>query len=54
MTIGNEVVPNLVGVDIGCGMETVVIKANAPYAKDFDPVRLDEIIHAHIPGRMGA
>jgi len=52
MTIKNKIVPNLVGVDIGCGMETVVIKADTQYAKDFDPVRLDEIIHAHIPSGM--
>ena len=25
MTIGDKIVPNLVGVDIGCGMETVRI-----------------------------
>jgi len=52
MTIKNKIVPNLVGVDIGCGMETVVIKADTQYAKDFDPVRLDEIIHANIPSGM--
>jgi RNA-splicing ligase RtcB len=52
MTIGDKIVPNLVGVDIGCGMETIVIKANEPCAKDFDPARLDEIIYAHIPSGM--
>ena len=26
MTIGDRVVPNLVGVDIGCGMETVMLR----------------------------
>ena len=26
MTIGDAVVPNMVGVDIGCGMETVRLK----------------------------
>jgi len=52
MTIDNKIVPNLVGVDIGCGMETVVIKADTTNAKEFDPVRLDEIIHAHIPSGM--
>jgi RNA-splicing ligase RtcB len=52
MTIGTKIVPNLVGVDIGCGMETVVIKAGELNAKDFDPVRLDEIIHARIPSGM--
>ena len=49
MTVGNVIVPNLVGVDIGCGMETIIIKENEPYSKNFDPVRLDKIIHAHIP-----
>jgi len=52
MTIGNKIVPNLVGVDIGCGMETVVIKTDEPYAKEFDPVRLDKIIYSHIPSGM--
>ncbi|MDR0568824.1 MAG: RtcB family protein [Spirochaetaceae bacterium] len=52
MTIKDKVVPNLVGVDIGCGMETVIIPADDPAAKAFDPVRLDEIIHAHIPSGM--
>ena len=28
MTISDKVVPNLVGVDIGCGMEVVFIKKN--------------------------
>ena len=26
MTVGNVIVPNLVGVDIGCGMETIIYK----------------------------
>ena len=52
MTIGDKIVPNLVGVDIGCGMETVIIKANEFPAKNFDPVRLDKIIYANIPGGM--
>ena len=52
MTIENKIVPNLVGVDIGCGMETVIIKADEPCAKNFDPVLLDKIIHSHIPGGM--
>jgi len=52
MTISDKIVPNLVGVDIGCGMETVVIKADIPNAKDFDPVRLDKIIYSQIPSGM--
>lgn len=49
MTIVDKIVPNWVGVDIGCGMETVVIKASETVAKTFDPKRLDEIIYANIP-----
>ena len=30
MTIKDKVVPNLVGVDIGCGMETAKIKESNP------------------------
>lgn len=52
MTIGNKIVPNLVGVDIGCGMEAVIIKANELQARNFDPVLLDEIIYANIPSGM--
>jgi len=49
MTIEDKIVPNLVGVDIGCGMETVIIKADIQNAKDFDPIKLDEIIHTYFP-----
>lgn len=52
MTIGNKIVPNLVGVDIGCGMETVIIKACESQAKNFDPVQLDKIIYANIQSGM--
>lgn len=44
MTIGDHVVPNLVGVDIGCGMETVKLRdrrINLP--------ELDSFIHQNIP-----
>ncbi len=44
MTIANMVVPNLVGVDIGCGMETVVLEDN-----DVALPKLDEIVHLSIP-----
>lgn len=44
MTITDKIVPNLVGVDIGCGMETVRIKE-----KDLDVKKLDEIINKYIP-----
>lgn len=45
MTISDKVVPNLVGVDIGCGMETVKLKD-----KKIDLEELDRIIHEYIPG----
>ena len=44
MTVRNTVVPNLVGVDIGCGMETIKTAA-----KDIDLEKLDRIIHQNIP-----
>ena len=44
MTIKDKVVPNLVGVDIGCGMEAVKIKEN-----NLDMVRLDRVIRERIP-----
>ena len=49
MTIGDKIVPNLVGVDIGCGMETLVIKADSEVSKNFDPAKLDKIIRKNIP-----
>ena len=44
MTITDKVVPNLVGVDIGCGMETVLLKD-----KRVELTQLDKAIHGHIP-----
>ena len=52
MTIKDKIVPNLVGVDIGCGMETLIIPSDDRAAKDFDPVRLDKLIQAEIPSGM--
>ena len=52
MTIGDKIVPNLVGVDIGCGMETIIIKSDIQNARDFDPIILDKIIHNNIPSGM--
>jgi RNA-splicing ligase RtcB len=49
MTVKDKIVPNLVGVDIGCGMETLVIPAGNPVSKNFDPVILDKFIHRDIP-----
>lgn len=44
MTITDKVVPNLVGVDIGCGMLTVIL-GNL----DIDLVNLDKFINKYIP-----
>lgn len=44
MTIRDKLVPGMVGVDIGCGMETVKI---AQRAIDFE--KLDALIHEKIP-----
>lgn len=44
MTIKDKICPNLVGVDIGCGMETIKIKEN-----HIEPQRLDTVIRDGIP-----
>jgi len=44
MTITDKVVANLVGVDIGCGMETTVLKE-----KFIEPQKLDKLIRAEVP-----
>lgn len=44
MTISDKIVPNLVGVDIGCGMETVALTE-----KEIDLPRLDQVIRRYIP-----
>ena len=44
MVITDKVTPNLVGVDIGCGMLTVRLKN-----KEVDFELLDEVIKSHIP-----
>lgn len=46
MTIQDKIVPNLVGVDIGCGMFVSIIKQN----KDDIPFdKLDELIRRYVP-----
>lgn len=47
MTIKDKIVPNLVGVDIGCGMSTYTLKE-----KDIDLQKLDKFIHSNIPAGM--
>jgi Uncharacterized conserved protein len=44
MTITDKVVPNLVGVDIGCGMETIQISN-----KHLELQKLDKLIYEKIP-----
>ena len=44
VTITDAIVPNLVGVDIGCGMEVVKVKN-----KFTEPQKLDNVIRATVP-----
>ncbi|NMA67114.1 MAG: RtcB family protein [Clostridiaceae bacterium] len=44
MTISDKVVPNLVGVDIGCGMETIKLRQ-----RKIDLKKLDQVIYDNIP-----
>ncbi len=45
--LGDKVIPNVVGVDIGCGMLTVEL---GPHKPDF--AALDDIMHRNIPSGM--
>lgn len=51
MTVKDKIVPNLVGVDIGCGMYVCKIKEKE---KEIDLKELDEIIRKHIPSGFHA
>ena len=44
MTVRDKIVPNLVGADIGCGMETVRIRE-----KRMELQKLDKLIHEKVP-----
>ena len=44
MTVGNSLLPSLVGVDIGCGMTIAKIKA-----KNIEYQKLDTVIREHVP-----
>ncbi len=44
MTLSGRLCPAMVGVDIGCGMETVIFDE-----KDMDLPKLDALIHTYIP-----
>ena len=48
MTITDKAVPNMVGVDIGCSMETVKIKE-----KHIELQKLDKLIYEKIPSGFG-
>ena len=48
MHISDRVVPNLVGVDIGCG----VICAELGFMPKIDFAKLDKVIREHIPSGM--
>lgn len=45
--LGDKVIPNIVGVDIGCGMLTVAL---GPIEIDFS--KLDQVIRAYVPSGM--
>lgn len=45
--LGDKVIPNIVGVDIGCGM---VVVALGPIEIDY--AKLDDVIHKYIPSGM--
>lgn len=44
MTVTDKIVPNLVGVDIGCGMETLLLEN-----RNIELMQLDKLIYAKIP-----
>ncbi len=44
MTLTNKVIPNLVGVDIGCGMRAIKLKE-----KSLDLPFIDSVIHKYVP-----
>ena len=48
MTVTDKVVPAMVGVDIGCGMETIKIKE-----KHIELQKLDKLIYEKIPSGFG-
>ena len=47
MRITNKIIPNLVGVDIGCGVSSYVLRFNEPKIPDFE--KKDAIIHNCVP-----
>lgn len=51
MTIGGQLVPSLVGDDIGCGVDVLVVKKDfcGGQSGELDLTLLDEIVHQNIP-----
>ena len=47
MTIGDKIIPNLVGVDIGCGM--LVVELGKLNLDQDDLKRLDDIVYKYVP-----
>lgn len=47
MEVRDKVCPNLVGVDLGCGMEVAILKE-----KRLELQKLDKVIHERIPSGM--
>ncbi|MBR1614466.1 MAG: RtcB family protein, partial [Treponema sp.] len=45
MTVGNRILPNLVGIDIGCGMTVAKIKKH----RGMEFKQLDSVINSRIP-----
>ena len=49
MTVGDKILPSLVGVDIGCGMTVVKLKCKK---QDMEFQKLDRIINENVPSGM--
>jgi len=47
LTMSDKISPGLVGVDIGCGMETVLLKD-----EEIDLFQFDQAVHQHIPSGL--
>ena len=47
MTVGDKIIPNLVGVDIGCGMEVTYLAE-----REIDFAKLDDVIRRCVPSGM--
>lgn len=49
MTIRDKIVPNLVGVDIGCGMAVAILKE-----QHIELEKLDKVIRQYVPAGFGS